>query len=65
MSPGGFEGVRMLGPADVEASFATRNQRVLRRRKGAGLWLWKPHLINATLASLPDGFILMYCDAQV
>jgi len=35
----------------------------LSRRRGAGLWLWKPYLINRTLATMEEGALLMYSDA--
>lgn len=32
-------------------------------RRGFGLWTWKPYLVRRTLATLPSGDVLLYCDA--
>jgi len=31
--------------------------------RGAGYWAWKPLIIREELAALPDGAVLVYCDA--
>ena len=33
--------------------------------RGAGYWLWKPHIIADTLAAVPDGTLVIYTDAAV
>ena len=32
-------------------------------RRGYGLWTWKPYLVRRMLATLPQGDVLLYCDA--
>lgn len=44
--------------------FQISHSNVLRRRKGAGYWLWKPYIILKTmLTKMNDGDMLIYQDA--
>ena len=42
----GFDGVMMHRPSDIEESFAEKHSSILSKRRGRGLWLWKPYIIN-------------------
>ncbi len=43
--------------------FYKKYRHILDQERGAGYWLWKPHLIHETLKTLNDGDILVYMDA--
>lgn len=36
---------------------------VRRHRRGFGLWTWKPYVVRRSLEALPQGDLLLYCDA--
>lgn len=42
--------------------FYSRNRRILRQKKGAGYWLWKPYIILQTLAEAQPGDVVVYSD---
>ena len=50
-------------PSDLPAEFKNSNQRVLKVKRGAGLWLWKPYIILDTLSKLSAGDAVIYCDS--
>ena len=60
---GGFDQVLEYGPDDLDQAFRRRNAGILRQRRGAGYWLWKPYLVDRTLRAMPDGEILCYADS--
>lgn len=39
------------------------HRHILNAKRGAGHWLWKPHLIIETLRQIPPGDFLLYADA--
>jgi hypothetical protein len=48
----------------LSVPFQIAHQNLLRQRKGAGYWLWKPYIILKTLLTkLNDGDLLIYHDA--
>lgn len=48
----------------LSVPFQIAHQEQLRKRKGAGYWLWKPYIIlNALLHKLNDGDFLLYHDS--
>jgi hypothetical protein len=49
-------------PMLERTDFYARHRDVLDRRKGGGLWLWKPYLINRELQRLAPGDFLVYSD---
>ena len=49
----------------MDAEFQARHERILSTPRGAGLWLWKPYIINKTLNELRDGEYLIYADAGI
>lgn len=52
-----------MGPESIDTGFKTANKDILEKRRGGGLWLWKPYIVNKTLASLKEGDYLIYHDA--
>lgn len=63
---------RSFGAATIHAhspqsirnhSWAQTHRRILRAKRGAGYWLWKPFLILDTLRSIPAGDFLIYSDS--
>ena len=38
-------------------------ETVRRHRRGFGLWTWKPYVVRRSLEALPEGDVLVYCDA--
>jgi hypothetical protein len=49
----------------IDSEFKERHKTTLETRMGAGLWLWKPYIINRTLHEMADGEYLFYADAGV
>lgn len=45
----GLDEARSYGWSDLDPAWVARNSRVLVQQRGAGWWLWKPHLILKTL----------------
>ena len=60
---GGFKNVIEFGPDDIDKDFYEKNKKILDIKRGNGLWLWKPYIINKTLENLNDGDIVFYCDS--
>lgn len=53
-----------LDSSALSVPFQISHSNILRRRKGAGYWLWKPYIILKTLLSkMNDGDMLIYQDA--
>ncbi len=53
-----------LDLSEVAVPFQIAHQNLLRHRKGAGYWLWKPYIILKTLLTkLNDGDFLIFHDA--
>ena len=50
----------------IDPEFQILHQKILSTTRGAGLWLWKPYIINKTLhTQLQDGEYLIYADAGI
>ena len=61
---GGFDFAVAHDMCSVRPGFRRAHRDILFRRKGAGYWLWKPHLILKTLIEeMSFGDVLMYEDA--
>ena len=61
---GGFDVAVAHDMCSVTPAFRQAHRHILFRRKGAGYWLWKPHLILKTLLEdMSYGDVLMYEDA--
>ena len=64
MEVGGFDIAAAHDMCSVMPAFRQAHQDILFRRKGAGYWLWKPHLILKMLVeNMSFGDVLMYEDA--
>lgn len=60
-SLGIFDSVETFGPGDVSPE--TCASPLMREKRGAGLWVWKPDIILSTLNRMDDGDMLVYADA--
>lgn len=61
---GGFDKIKLYGPADLNSNFVKSNKEILSIKRGAGLWLWKPYIIYETLLNeINDGDLVFYSDA--
>lgn len=52
-----------FNPDDIDKNFYTQNIRFFEEKKGGGYWLWKPYIIDKTLAAMEYGDWLLYVDA--
>jgi hypothetical protein len=62
---GGVDVVRSFSPRQLDAGFRRRNAHILRARRGAGYFLWKPYVVERVLAALEPGDWLFYTDSGV
>jgi hypothetical protein len=60
---GRFDRVLSYTPRHIGRDFSQRNQTILRQKRGNGYWLWKPYIIQKSLAKINDGEYLFYSDA--
>lgn len=61
---GRFASVHTLDERALGADYLRQHAETIRRHpRGYGLWTWKPHVIARSLDTLPDGDMLLYCDA--
>lgn len=62
---GRFDESYLLTDFDIDKIFASQNHHILSRKKGGGLWLWKPYSIYTTLlrTDIADGDIIFYSDS--
>ena len=51
------------GASDLSPEFVKKNNQLLKAKKGAGFWVWKPHIIRNALAKVDDGDAVIYCDS--
>jgi len=51
--------------ANLDPKFVQQHAEILRHKKGAGFWLWKPWVILHTLESIPENDVLIYTDVGV
>lgn len=49
---------------DIPIEYINEHSDIFRYKRGAGLWLWKPFIINETLKIMDDGDWLFYSDAS-
>ena len=62
----GIDHIQALGMRDLKPDpYYSAHRDLFNRRRGVGFWLWKPLFIKRTLAKMPDGDTLLYCDAGV
>ena len=62
---GKFDECYAFNRSFVDKEFLRKNHKIMDTDRGAGLWLWKPYIINKTLHELKDGEYLVYTDAGV
>ena len=60
---GGFDHVRSFSRADLPRDWLARHSWVLKQKRGAGYWLWKPKMLSMVLDQSPEGSIVFYCDS--
>lgn len=48
---------------DIPQSYKDKHKDIFAYKRGAGLWLWKPYIINDALAKINNGDWLFYSDA--
>lgn len=48
---------------DIPQSYKDAHSNIFKYKRGAGLWLWKPFIINKVLNIIDDGDWLLYLDA--
>jgi len=58
-----FDSVKIFTPQSLSKKFRIKYADILKIQKGAGYWIWKPHILKRVLDQLPDNDILIYCDA--
>jgi hypothetical protein len=46
----------------LDPKFLKTHQEILDTKMGAGLWIWKPWIIQQTLASAPENAVIIYMD---
>jgi hypothetical protein len=47
----------------LDEDFKVKNAHILSQPRGAGYWIWKPHIILKTLNTLKDNDIVFYSDS--
>lgn len=63
LSIGNFDAVIQYGPECLNDDFKSRNDHILRHKRGAGYWLWKPYIIKDALNRIDEDDYLFYCDS--
>lgn len=62
----GIHDVRFYSPDHGVIQRLQRDHpRVMAAPRGAGYWLWKPHVIADTLSNVADGTVVAYTDAAI
>ena len=64
VSIGGFDDCKIYDLEDIDEGYRSRNAELLAIPRGAGLWSWKPAVINGALNRACDGDIVFYIDAD-
>ena len=59
----GFDKVYSFSPSDIDDEYYKEHEDILGKKRGNGLWLWKPYFISKALNELNDGDILFYVDS--
>lgn len=61
---GHFDKVLLWEPSDVDKGFMEKHKETFSYKRGAGLWLWKPYIIDKALREeCSEGDFLFYCDS--
>jgi hypothetical protein len=62
----GISEIRSYDFEDIRSTpFYNSNREILDQSAGLGYWLWKPYIIRATLETLSEGDVLVYCDSGI
>lgn len=61
----GFHHIMMFNPSHFDADFRKKNHSILKEKRGAGLWIWKPYFLLKTMQSAPEGALIIYADSPV
>jgi hypothetical protein len=59
----GFNIIYQFSMKDIDKEFYKKNILIFSELRGAGYWLWKPYIVNKTLASMNENDILFYSDS--
>jgi len=59
-----FRSIQTVDDLGLGADYwRVHSETVRRHRRGFGLWTWKPYVVRRSLEALPEGDVLVYCDA--
>ena len=61
----GVDRFRLWTPRDLPADFRRGHKHILRQKRGAGYWLWKPFIILQTMREAAEGDVVIYSDARM
>jgi hypothetical protein len=59
----GVDHIILYTKKHIDKNFYSKNKHILKQKKGAGYWLWKPYFILQTLRSMPEDAVLIYSDS--
>ena len=59
----GFDKVYSFSAEDIDKRYYEAHKDILSKKRGNGLWLWKPYFINQVLNESNDGDIIFYADS--
>lgn len=59
----GFDKVIKYTVEDIDEDYREKHKNILNNRRGAGLWMWKPYIINKTLNQMTEDDVLFYSDS--
>lgn len=58
-----FSSITIYSPDDIDPSFSTQFQHILKQPRIAGYGIWRPYIIDKKLSEIEDNDILIYIDA--
>lgn len=58
-----FNKIYAFKPEDITQEFRNENKDILSFKRGNGLWLWKPYIIQKVISHCKNGDIIFYCDS--
>lgn len=58
-----FDRVFEFSPDDIDIEFKKTHYKILKEKRGNGLWLWKPYFVNKVINKVNDGDVIFYCDS--
>jgi len=59
----GFNVVYRMTDADIDKQFATEHEHILKQKRGAGYWLWKPYFVDRFIQTIGEDDVLFYSDS--